>query len=93
MRRECGDAGAGINFGGCIYREGVEEPASSFVIRSEGTGSRTIVNYNGLEEMSVEEFRGVAEGADVGKMESWWHFEVGLHLPFPPRSSFAIGSI
>lgn len=50
------------------------------MIRSEGTGSRTIVNYNGLEEMSVDEFKGVVEGASIGKLESWWHFEVRLLL-------------
>lgn len=80
MRRECGDAAAGISFRGCIYREGVEEPASSFVIRSEETGSRTIVNYNGLEEMRLDEFKRVVEGANVGELESWWHFEVRLRL-------------
>ena len=62
----------------CIYRPGVEDAASSFVIRSAAAGSRTIVNYNGLEEMSVGEFRGVVEGACAEGEESWWHFEVGF---------------
>lgn len=60
----------------CIYRRGVEEAASSFIIRSAGTGSRTIVNYNGLEEMSVGEFEEVVRGAGSEGEKSWWHFEV-----------------
>lgn len=39
-----------------IYREAHEEPASSYIIRSRETGSRTIVNYNDLPEMTVDEF-------------------------------------
>lgn len=62
-------------FSTCIYREGVEEPASSFIVRSLATGSRTIVNYNGLEEMTLEEFRGVVGGFERAE-SSWWHFEV-----------------
>lgn len=70
-----GDRG-GVDLSRCIYRPGVEEAASSFVIRSAATGSRTIVNYNGLDEMSVEEFKGVVRGAVPEGEESWWHFEV-----------------
>ncbi|PKS05256.1 hypothetical protein jhhlp_008627 [Lomentospora prolificans] len=72
------DDGDGDGFlGSCIYREGVEEPASSFIVRSLETGSRTIVNYNGLEEMTAEEFRAAVEGFRKGGAgESWWHFEV-----------------
>lgn len=39
-----------------IYREAYSEPASSYIVRSRATGSRTIVNYNDLPEMTVEEF-------------------------------------
>lgn len=39
-----------------IYREAHEEPASSYIIRSRETGSRTIVNYNDLPEMTLDEF-------------------------------------
>jgi ketohexokinase len=59
----------------CIYREGYAQAASSYILRSAATGSRTIVNYNDLPDMSVSEFRDRAacfKQAD----ETWWHFEV-----------------
>lgn len=65
----------------CIYRRGVEEAASSFIIRSAETGSRTIVNYNGLEEMSVGEFEAVVRGVGSEGERSWWHFEVSPPSP------------
>lgn len=39
-----------------IYRETHGEPASSYIIRSRETGTRTIVNYNDLPEMTMDEF-------------------------------------
>ncbi|CAI4210232.1 unnamed protein product, partial [Parascedosporium putredinis] len=50
--------------------EGVEEPASSFIVRSLRTGSRTIVNYNGIDEMTVEEFKTVVARFTAGKNEA-----------------------
>lgn len=47
---------ARVNIKHSIYREAHEEPASSYIIRSRETGSRTIVNYNDLSEMTVDEF-------------------------------------
>jgi len=81
----------------CIYREGYEEPASSYVIRSRATGSRTIVNFNELPEMTVDEFVDVAEVL-IGDMrgetkestsvaiDTLWHFEVCRRGPLsiPP---------
>lgn len=64
-----------IDFSHCLYREDQTEPASSYVIRSEKTGSRTIVNYNGLAEMTMDEFVRIVD-AFTGEKESWWHFEV-----------------
>lgn len=58
----------------CIYREQFQEPASSYIIKSQSTGSRTIVNYNELPEMTVEEFIGVAD--KLGPQATWFHFEV-----------------
>ncbi|RYP73210.1 hypothetical protein DL769_004269 [Monosporascus sp. CRB-8-3] len=55
----------------CIYRA-EDNPASSYIIRSEGTGSRTLVNYNNLAEMTLDEF--VQAVSDVGD-DSWFHFE------------------
>lgn len=50
-----------IDFKHCLYREGYSTPASSHVLRSAATGSRTIVNHNELPEMTVEEFALVVE--------------------------------
>lgn len=57
-----------------IYREQFEEPASSYIIKSKSTGSRTIVNYNELPEMTVEEFTRIAD--ELGPEATWFHFEV-----------------
>lgn len=58
----------------CIYREQFEEPASSYIIKSQATGSRTIVNYNELPEMRFEEFSRIAD--ELGPKAKWFHFEV-----------------
>jgi hypothetical protein len=72
----------GIDFEHCIYRDECDEAASSYIIRSEQSGSRTIVNHNDLAEMTVTEFIKVADhflslpssqGTGAGE---WWHFEV-----------------
>ncbi|PLB45259.1 pfkB family kinase [Aspergillus steynii IBT 23096] len=57
----------------CIYREEFNEPASSYIIKSQSSGSRTIVNYNELPEMTVNEFTQVAD--DRGSKAGWYHFE------------------
>ncbi|KAL5365389.1 pfkB family kinase [Aspergillus floccosus] len=57
----------------CIYRQDFEEPASSYIIKSQSSGSRTIVNYNELPEMTVEEFTRIAD--DLGPKATWFHFE------------------
>ncbi|KAI9372164.1 Ribokinase-like protein [Aspergillus egyptiacus] len=57
----------------CIYREEFREPASSYIIKSRSSGSRTIVNYNELPEMTLEEFM---RGVDTLDSEpAWFHFE------------------
>ncbi|OQD76040.1 hypothetical protein PENDEC_c005G01909 [Penicillium decumbens] len=57
----------------CIYREQFQEPASSYIIKSQSTGSRTIVNYNELPEMTIEEFTQIAD--KLGPQATWFHFE------------------
>ncbi|KAE8356634.1 pfkB family kinase [Aspergillus coremiiformis] len=57
----------------CIYRQQYTEPASSYIIKSQSTGSRTIVNYNELPEMTVEEFERIAD--TLGPEATWFHFE------------------
>jgi ketohexokinase len=62
----------------CIYREAYEEPASSYIIRSRSAGSRTIVNYNGLPEMTGKEFTTMAD--QLGDKMTWCHFEASSSL-------------
>ncbi|TRX95384.1 hypothetical protein FHL15_003715 [Xylaria flabelliformis] len=62
-----------VDFSQCIFRDEHEQPASSYIIRSSATGSRTLVNYNELAEMSFHEFIAAAES--VGGEDAWFHFE------------------
>jgi ketohexokinase len=48
--------GSNVSIKHSIYREAYSEPASSYIIRSRASGSRTIVNYNELPEMTAKEF-------------------------------------
>ncbi|KAM5342602.1 hypothetical protein ACJ41O_013568 [Fusarium nematophilum] len=64
-----------IDFRHCLYREESTEAASSYIIRSEASGSRTLVNYNDLPEMTVEEFEPIVRSF-APTHETWWHFEV-----------------
>ncbi|KAF2731013.1 ketohexokinase [Polyplosphaeria fusca] len=59
-----------------IYREGACEAASSYIIKSQDSGTRTIVNYNELPEMTLDEF--VAKVKPItspGTKNGWYHFE------------------
>ncbi|EEH39772.2 hypothetical protein PAAG_01961 [Paracoccidioides lutzii Pb01] len=62
-----------------IYREECSEPASSYIIKSTSTGTRTIVNYNELPEMTVAEFVRIAESLSTATTPPgrprWFHFE------------------
>lgn len=69
------DGASNISFEYCIYRQDSTEPASSYIIRGEKTGSRTIVNYNDLLEMTLEEFSKVTANFSSDQ-DTWWHFEV-----------------
>ncbi|ETN43567.1 uncharacterized protein HMPREF1541_02726 [Cyphellophora europaea CBS 101466] len=58
-----------------IFRESHTEPASSYIVRSSTSGSRTIVNYNDLPEMTEHDFQSAAEQL-LSDAETWWfHFE------------------
>lgn len=65
-----------IQLKNCIYREDLSEPASSYIIMSQATGSRTIVNYNELPDMSYDEFSSAIEPFQTGTEAPWFHFEV-----------------
>lgn len=64
---------ASIDLTHCICREDSNEPASSYIIRSRAADSRTIINFNGLREMTGEEFASVAN--KFGRYMGWCHFE------------------
>ncbi|KAF3057776.1 hypothetical protein CFAM422_012091 [Trichoderma lentiforme] len=64
-----------VDFEHCLYRETHTQAASSYIFRSKQTGSRTIINYNDLPEMTVDEFEAVVRRFNPSD-ETWWHFEV-----------------
>lgn len=70
-----------VDFRHCIFREDHTEAASSYIIRSAESSSRTVVNYNDLPEMTTQEFEQIARVFDA-EDETWWHFEVQLTAPF-----------
>ncbi|KAF3770789.1 putative PfkB family kinase [Cryphonectria parasitica EP155] len=70
-----GRSAAAVDFSQCIHREDQTEAASSFIVRSQATGSRTIVNHNELAEMTVDEFVRVAKAFEDNAADTWWHFE------------------
>lgn len=64
-----------IDLSRCLFREDHDEAASSYIIRSEATGTRTLVNYNGLPEMTADEFTKSVIDTFSGDEDTWWHFE------------------
>ncbi|KAJ5591091.1 pfkB family kinase [Penicillium hetheringtonii] len=62
-----------ISVGNSFYREDFDEPASSYIIKSQSTGSRTIVNYNELPDMTVAELTHVIN--ELAPDATWFHFE------------------
>jgi ketohexokinase len=68
--------GPHVDLSRCLYREQCVEPASSYIIRSSSTDSRTIVNYNDLPEMTSAEFAAVADSFGSEAEATWYHFEV-----------------
>lgn len=69
-------SGLTVRFDHCLYREGHEQPASCYILRSAATGSRTSVNDNGLPDMTADEFAAVVAAFAARPDEpSWWHFE------------------
>jgi ketohexokinase len=61
---------------GYIYRSGHQEAASSYIIHSQKTRSRTIVSINPLPEMQVQEFRTKVSAPNIQLDDTFWiHFE------------------
>lgn len=69
-------AGGRVNLTHSVYREDHTEAASCYVLHSQATGSRTIVNHNGLDDMTTEEFINIAAAFKDRERQTWWHFEV-----------------
>ena len=58
------------------YREGENVAASSYIIQSVETLSRTIVSANPLQEMTIEEFKAAIEPLiPLNEADAWIHFE------------------
>ena len=74
IRSSFGSA-SNVDFKCCLYRQGYAQPPSSYVVRSQETGSRTCVNFNELPEMTVSEFVEIADRFR-GEQDCWFHFEV-----------------
>lgn len=87
----------GIDLRHCIYRDESTEAASSYIIKSEKGDSRTIVNYNELKEMTVNEFNAAAKNVASGLPSGgriWYHFEVRVYAAIMPlnRAHNSIGT-
>lgn len=67
-----------LNMTYCMYRTGVQEPISSYIISSQQAGTRTIINHNQIEEMSLTEFNDALNKIDVrysAVQRRWFHLE------------------
>ena len=69
-----------VDLSHCVYREDFTEPVSSYIISSQSTSSRTIMNHNTLPEMTREEFvsltRDLLRPSPVEAFDQvWFHFE------------------
>lgn len=69
-----------VDLGHSFYREDQAEAASCYIIHSQESGSRTIINYNDLTEMTVGEFASIAGAFQGEEAETWWHFEVRVQV-------------
>lgn len=58
----------------CVFREGELQAASCYVLRSESTGSRTLVNYGNAPDIKLDEFAQIIAAFETSE-ETWWHFE------------------
>lgn len=68
----------GVSLQACLFREDHQEPPSSYIIKNAASGSRTIINYNELPEMTCDEFSQAANMLNVE--DTWYHFEVSMRL-------------
>jgi ketohexokinase len=71
---------SGINTDYCIHREDSNEPSSSYIIKNLESDSRTIISYNALADMKLDEFQLIV--ASLSQEASWFHFEVRLAIEY-----------
>lgn len=72
-----------VDLSHCIYREDFIEPVSAYIVSSQATSLRTIINHNALPEMTFDEFVDVtpnlldpSSAADNTPISHFWfHFE------------------
>ncbi|KAI3392898.1 hypothetical protein diail_4985, partial [Diaporthe ilicicola] len=65
-----------VDLSRCIYRDDQTEAASSWIMSSQATGTRTIVNHNSLDDMTIDEFVDIAHSfPNEDEADLWWHFE------------------
>lgn len=67
-----------VNTRYCLFNNRVKEPISSYIVSSQETGTRTIINHNDIQEMSLHNFESAMNDIrkQVGvRMRYWCHFE------------------
>lgn len=60
----------------CFYRDEYVEPSSSYIIKNLASDTRTIISYNTMPDMDLNEFTQIADS--FGREAVWYHFEVSL---------------
>jgi len=65
--------GPGVATTKCIYRDEYVEPSSSYIIKNLASDSRTIISYNTMPDMNLNEFTQIADS--FGREAVWYHFE------------------
>ena len=73
--------GPGVDTTKCIYRDEYVEPSSSYIIKNLASDSRTIISYNTMPDMNLDEFTQIADS--FGRGAVWYHFEVSLAFLVP----------
>jgi ketohexokinase len=62
----------GVDLSWCVERKECQVAASSTIFRSTATGSRTIISFNQVPELTALEFDGILSALPE---INWWHFE------------------
>lgn len=66
--------GPGVDLTKCIYQDEYVEPSSSYIIKNLASDTRTIISYNAMPDMTLNEFTQIADSLGGGPL--WYHFEV-----------------